>query len=72
MGMVLVFVLWKELKRRKTTKEEEKADTATERKKREKKVYDFPGQKRDPPEEVLFCCSILHFYLVLFSLRCFL
>lgn len=23
-------------------------------KKREKKVYDLPGQKRDPPEEVCF------------------
>jgi len=39
--------------------EEEKADTAAERKKREKKVYDLPGQKRDPPDEVLFCCSVL-------------
>ncbi|XP_062165576.1 uncharacterized protein LOC133872077 isoform X2 [Alnus glutinosa] len=41
----------KEPKRRNKTKEEEKADTAAERKKREKKVYDLPGQKRDPPDE---------------------
>lgn len=58
-GCGFCFLLWKELKRRKKTKEEMKADTAAEPKKREKKVYDLPGQKRDPPEEVLLCCSIL-------------
>lgn len=63
------FLLWKELKKKKMTKEEEKkkskvADKTPEPKKREKKVYDLPGQKRDPPEEVLCCfCFSLGFHL---------
>lgn len=55
------FLLWKEPKKKKRTKEVEKkskeVENAPEKKKREKKVYDFPGQKRDPPEEVeIQCC----------------
>ena len=43
----------KEPKKKKKIKEEEKKGTpGAEQKKREKKVYDLPGQKRDPPVEV--------------------
>ncbi|KAK9271233.1 hypothetical protein L1049_026823 [Liquidambar formosana] len=45
----------KQQKKKKKNKEEEKKKAAKEAeqngKKREKKVYDLPGQKRDPPEE---------------------
>jgi len=37
-----------------------------EKKKREKKVYDLPGQKRDPPEEVCECFSLLLFLFRVF------
>lgn len=33
---------------------------SAEQKKREKKVYDLPGQKRDPPEEVCIAHSCFH------------
>lgn len=74
----------KEVKKKKNVKEEEekqetKKKVAETPKKREKKVYDLPGQKRDPPEEVskrnLFILLILRFscFLSLFSLIfCFL
>lgn len=35
--------------------EDEKKKKVENNKKREKKVYDLPGQKRDTPEEVVFC-----------------
>ncbi|KAK4782043.1 hypothetical protein SAY86_016145 [Trapa natans] len=45
----------KEVNKKKKVKEEPKRKTAKQSvvngKKREKKVYDLPGQKRDPPEE---------------------
>lgn len=47
--------LGKDLKKKKKTKEEEKtkaAEATKEQKKKERKVFDLPGQKRDPPEEV--------------------
>lgn len=56
--MRFCFLLWKELKKAKIKEEGKKkrnVDTAAEKKKREKKVYDLPGQRRDPPDEVLFC-----------------
>lgn len=46
----------KALNTKKKVKEELGKNTAKQAvengKKREKKVYDLPGQKRDPPEEV--------------------
>lgn len=33
-------------------------------KKREKKVYDLPGQKRDPPEEVCFLNKFSNAYIL--------
>lgn len=52
--------LWRqEPKKKKKVKEEEKSKTSKakqesqKKERREKKVYDLPGQKRDPPEEVL-------------------
>jgi hypothetical protein len=63
MGVVLYyFADWfeiKELNKKKVKKEEDskktKGSVAAEQnvKKRDRKVYDFPGQKRDPPEEVM-------------------
>lgn len=49
----------KDLKKKKK-KEEEKTNSAMEPKKREKKVYDLPGQKRDTPDEVL----LFYFFLL--------
>lgn len=46
-------------------KEEEKSKSSKEeseslkKERKEKKVYDLPGQKRDPPEEVLFNVHVL-------------
>lgn len=60
--MRFCFLLWKELKKIKIKEEGRKkknVDTPAEKKKREKKVYDLPGQRRDPPDEVLFCCLYL-------------
>jgi hypothetical protein len=63
MGVVLFyFADWfeiKELNKKKVKKEEVNKKTKVYVaavqivKKRERKVYDFPGQKRDPPEEVM-------------------
>lgn len=41
------------------TKKGGKAADSKDAKKREKKVFDLPGQKRDPPEEV--SCVLLIF-----------
>lgn len=46
----------KDLKKKKKTKEEGKKGNAVadqNGRKREKKVYDLPGQKRETPEEVM-------------------
>lgn len=49
-------------KKKKVEEEVKKAGGAEQNgKKRERKVYDLPGQKRDPPEEVI--CSFLWFDL---------
>lgn len=63
MGVVLFyFADWFEIKeqnKKKVKKEVVKKKTKVYVeavqivKKRERKVYDFPGQKRDPPEEVM-------------------
>lgn len=47
----------KEVKKKKSKGEEKKAEAEGEQngKKKERKVYDLPGQKRDPPEEVNSC-----------------
>lgn len=45
------------MNKKKKTKEKEKE----QEKKRAKKVYDLPGQKRDPPEEVSECFSLPSF-----------
>lgn len=45
--------------KKKKKKGEEKKAAAGKEVKREKKVYDLPGQKRDPPEEVL---GLKHFF----------
>lgn len=51
----------KELKKKKKAKVEQEKNTAKQAlesgKKRERKVYDLPGQKRDPPVEVW---SLIH------------
>lgn len=67
MAVVLFcFMDWlelKELNKKKKKKEEEKkkgsAVTEQNGKKRERKVYELPGQKRDPPEEVVFVCRYI-------------
>lgn len=54
-----------EKKKKKGAKEPEQTG-----KKREKKMYDLPGQKRDPPEEVR--CQNFYFYpiYVIFGVFC--
>lgn len=55
----LIGVGRQELKKKKKVKEEVKSKSSKEeiesqkKERKEKKVYDLPGQKRDPPEEVL-------------------
>lgn len=44
----------KSLKIKEVNKKKGKTVVNGKDKKKEKKVYDLPGQKRDPPEEVLF------------------
>lgn len=52
-------------KKNKVKKEEEEEEKkkggkeAENGKRKEKKVYDLPGQKRDPPEEVCFLACLL-------------
>lgn len=47
------------MKKKKIKGEENKVETEQNGKKKERKVYDLPGQKRDPPEEVNSCCVCL-------------
>jgi hypothetical protein len=51
------------VKKIKKVKKEEKVVVTEENKKikKERKVYDLPGQKRDPPEEVFI---IMHLILI--------
>lgn len=68
---VINFVMGCVMQKKKKIKEEEKktgAKIAVQNgKKREKKVYDLPGQKRDPPEEVCFLISLCLFILIQIS-----
>ena len=40
-------------KKKKKEEEKKKKGLGAEPRKKEKKVFDLPGQKRDPPEEVM-------------------
>ena len=52
-----------EVKKKKKVKKEEVIVVTETKVKKVKKVYDLPGQKRDPPEEV---CMTMHFLLFIF------
>jgi len=53
-----------EVKKKKKVKKEEEVVVTETKVKKVKKVYDLPGQKRDPPEEV---CITMYFLLFIFT-----
>lgn len=61
------------MKKKKIKGEEKKSEAQQNGKKKERKVFDLPGQKREPPEEVNYCrVSLVNFLLSVCFGSCFL